>query len=288
MTSRRRVLAFLSLALATAVLPVSPAEAAATAIDACGIVVGKVVVANDLTSPPSTTCLVVAQAKTSIDLNGKTITGGGGPGSGIHNPGFEKVRVVGPGVITNFDSGIFFEAGSDGAKIMKGVEAHSNNFGIVVDGARAQVKGNSVHDNATTGIDIDSAMGTIQGNLVTLNGVHGIVGEGDGVRVLKNDISQSGQIGVLIGPAGPNFKVVGNTCVGNGTNTAASTEGRSGIRTHPSAGTDGKIVGNTVTNNGGWGVSTFAGVTAKNNDAAGNNGGSAFQQCDPSEACDPA
>jgi parallel beta-helix repeat protein len=289
-SSHRRVRSIVCLAFAASVLPslVSRSEGKTTIVDDCSqgpvSVSGNVKLGNDLVGATNENCLVIAADKTTIRLNGKTMTGGAG--IGIFNPGFEKVKILGPGTITNFSDGVQFLAGSHKAKIMK-IEAAGNFLaGISVIGPsdNVQVKGNSVHDNGEQGILVESAKGLVHGNTVTSNGTaDGIAVGGDKIRVSNNEVSLSGQVGILIGPSGTNFTVIANTAHSNGTNTNAPFETRVGIATHPSAGSVGKILRNKANNNPSLGIKSADGVKGKNNHAEGNNAGG--QQCDPSYLC---
>jgi parallel beta-helix repeat protein len=82
-----------------------------------------------------------------------------------------SAKILGPGTVTSapHGSGIDLVEGGDG--IVRGVTATGNEFGISIESAGNDVRGNVVTDNTETGIDVFGATdNTIIGNSATGNG----------------------------------------------------------------------------------------------------------------------
>ncbi len=139
----------------------------------CGdVVVSSVTLTTDLINCPDTGLLVAASGVT-VRLNGHTIDGIGNS-SGIGVPtGFNNVRVIGPGTIREFATGVAFNVG-DG-HVVSGVLMQDNQSGIyAIDVANAKFKSNEVV-SGINGIILQGALS--QDNTISDNYIAGVISE---------------------------------------------------------------------------------------------------------------
>lgn len=188
---------------------------------------------TDLTSCGD--CLVVANNKITIDLQGHSITStcpGGfsaitdlagfdlitvkngtvsGYEIGVDLPDSTRVSVLGVKATNNSIVGIWVGDG-----LVKSSEASGNDIGIEVDGDRGQVQQSNSHDNISIGIAALGDHCLVTMNFANGNG-HGIVAGGNKCTVSYNTANSNGVAGIDAGfsDGGTGHLVTRNTAINN-------------------------------------------------------------------------
>jgi len=136
--------------------------------------------------------LIVAADGITIRLNGHTIMGPG-PGSasvGIRIAGRNDVSVFGPGIITNFRTGVLVES-SQGI-VVKRISATENGLPVIPPAAFPVSPRDGIHVTMSSSVVLEK-------NLVQGNGDDGInVHMSTGVRVVKNTVDDNGHDGIRL------------------------------------------------------------------------------------------
>jgi hypothetical protein len=171
---------------------------------------GSYKLSGNLTLPANTDGIVIAADGVTIDLNGFTITGGGG-GTAISDPGGHAGIAIRNGSITHFTFGIVLGGSTnvdrpESSEIQQ-IRAFNNENTAIVVGSNASVTGNVVTKNVS-GIDVgDNAV--VSSNTVTHNGTALIVGANS--TISGNTLSSNGNGLIVFCPSA----VVGNTIQNN-------------------------------------------------------------------------
>ena len=218
-----------SVAFLTALVTMAAPPAAATN-DLCGSSVS-----SNLELDEDLSCvgdgLIVAADGITIRLNGHTIMGPG-PGSdtvGIRIAGRDEVSVSGPGVITNFRTGVLIEGGSDDI-VVKRISAVENGLPVVPPVATPVSPNDGIHVTMSSNV-------VLERNLLMRNGDDGInVNVSTGVRVVKNVVDDNGHDGIRLDLADGNViarnfvvshdQIFGGTPVGCGIELFGSKDNR--------------------------------------------------------------
>ena len=225
--------------------------AASNIVDSCDIVITR---AGTWTLSQNLTCagdgIDVQVGNVILNLNGFTITG---PGTSAGTNGvlvassggtsLNKVTVLGPGTVTNFQNGIAFQGTKGGGAV--DVTIVSNLVGIQL-----------LNDTTTV---VPSNLVISQNQLQ--NDLQGIAGSLTASIIVGNRCSSSGDCILLIGASGN--MVLGNVCDGNR---------HAGIEVGPNAGgvasTANTVEGNETSNNRFYGI--FLGPSSRDNHLIGN------------------
>ena len=191
---------------------------------------------GSLTVPSAKDGIDVSVSNVTIDLNGFSIAGSGGPGTiGINGSGQSDLAVEN-GTVTGFASGLGVQAGPFG--IVRNVHADANGVGINV-GNNASVEGCTINNSTLGGVSgrglVCAASCAITGNTVNGNAGDGIDCLGNGCVISGNTANSNTNVGIHC--LGSGCAVSGNTVIANEA---------SGIRC---AGSGCLISGNTSLNN---------------------------------------
>jgi parallel beta-helix repeat protein len=180
----------------------------------------------------------IVASNVTLNLNGHTITGpqAGGNSSGTGGTGIaafnavfaptpqiQNVQIQGPGLIQDFQNGIYLQAVANSQ--VNDVVLVLNSFGIVTNfGTNDQFKGNVAAQNTIAGFDLRDSNDQVQLNAATANGVteNGMVGlhgvgieiEGNGNVVFNNSADGNLNTGIYIA-SGNNNQIHANTAFGN-------------------------------------------------------------------------
>jgi len=150
------------------------ATTTATANPACGqIVKGNVKLISNLICNKDG--LIVGDTNTNIDLNGFSIKGPGKNSSkvGIMVGSQKNITILGNGVISGFQSGIYLSGSND--VVVKNINLNSNKVAIYITGAKFTDIDNNMLNNNTLGIASHSNNQTnIKYNLFNENDLSGI------------------------------------------------------------------------------------------------------------------
>ena len=218
-------------AIAALALTVQFAAVAAygqTPITSCGTFItapGRYVLANDLTN-----CrygvIISATRDVELSLAGHHITGTSGPDSGAGikvQSGATRVRIEGPGVISNFTArtagGVLLY--SSGASEVTGVTSTGNNWGFVYSQGNARIHGNFATNNVDGFFALSAGLGALEisDNLASGNQEDGIVTssvQGD-VRITHNTVAFNGRYGISAETGAKDNNIISNTSLGNAT-----------------------------------------------------------------------
>jgi parallel beta-helix repeat protein len=186
MRVKRLLISLLTATVLAALVAVAPAQAAGPKPVTCGDTIkrhGDYVLAGDCIGVGIT----ITASGVHLNLDGHTVDGSRGPGSGILISGASHVYVEGPGTITNFIDGVRIEGG--GKNRIKGVSTTSNVNGITVWNA--------------TGVHLDA-------NDASYNDAFGILIHGGGKhRLSHNQASFNGPGGIRLEGSSDNH-ITGN------------------------------------------------------------------------------
>ena len=156
----------------------------------------------DLSS--SSDCITITAGGVELNLNGHTISGPGNDvedWKGIRVIGVSNVNIKGPGVVTNFRSGVSFE-GVDFSEV-KDVTSIGNFFGF------------GVNADFLNDVNNYSEYNTFKANVATLNNQHGFTLNRASNNIFKNNqTSNNGANGFLM-YVGTGNTIKGNTSLGN-------------------------------------------------------------------------
>jgi hypothetical protein len=190
---------------------------------------------TDLTSCGD--CLVVANNKITIDLQGHSITSTcTGSGWGITDLGgiFDLITVKN-GTVSGYEIGVDLNDSTRvsvlgvkatnnsivgiwvGDGLVKFSETSGNDIGIEVDGDRGQVQQSNSHDNISIGIAATGDHCLITMNFANGNGT-GIAAGGNKCTVSHNTANSNGSAGIVAGysDGGTGHLVTRNTAINNG------------------------------------------------------------------------
>ncbi len=198
------------------------AAAKNTPITTCGFVIsapGNYFLANDLGPCTTPFAIQIAARNVRLRLEGHTITGGGDITIGISAGGVQKIKIEGPGTITNCRAAVHWEnvdnsevreltASANGGGLS--IEAGSNNHftenvmsgngsnGIVLDGSTNSWLDRNVANNTGdfSGISVFSGGGNkLTGNTANGNGIGSLSGSGIYVDSTRNEIVNNTALG---------------------------------------------------------------------------------------------
>ena len=232
--------------------------AAVTNIDACQVLdkFGETYrVTQDLSSCGN--CLVVADDRITIDLQGHQISGNCfPPGAGITDAGIARDSItVKNGTVSFYIVGI--DLGASRRTTVRNVTALENGTGIAV-GSQSLVKDCHARFNVTTGITgFDRVQ--VQGCVVSGSST-GISVSGEQCLITSNDASNNGFLGIA---AGERCTVSHNVANENG-NSGIAVGGSGAV------GTGSLVTGNEANNNVAFGIIVVCPSTVTNNTATGN------------------
>ena len=166
--------------------------------------------------------LVIGAHGITIDLNGRTIDGGGS-GAGIRNDGFDHVTINGGGTVMEFEDGVHLGSGTTHNIVADTTVQLNKDAGIQLWNADDGTAGNLLRANTVTSNElagIDLASGTqharVLDNTVGANAKVGIrIAGSSGNRVEGNRVTASSEAGILLEGASGNT-LAENVLTGNG------------------------------------------------------------------------
>jgi parallel beta-helix repeat protein len=233
------VLALVGVALALAG-GAGPAGAASP-ITNCNVTIaqaGAYFLARDLSCPG--TGITITADDVRLDLNGRTLAGTEGDGTGVlaqgdhDNPTLTGLSVTGPGTVRGFAEGVLLDStrGARGARVTR-VTVTGNRFpGILVRASPdARVTGNTAKGNGFFGIFVLNSEGSaVAGNRAAGNGAAGInIFDTPRARIADNTATGNRWAGIDLASDGVDGSVLrGNTATGNGGPGIRVAEGATG------------------------------------------------------------
>jgi parallel beta-helix repeat protein len=166
---------------------------------------------GNLTVPGTADGIDITAAGVTLDMNGFSITGNTGLGTGINNSDGEAT--VENGKIVGFSTAV---AGGSFAIIRKVHAEENSHYGIQV-GDNSVVEGcSSSFNGGPTAIGIACFNGCeISGNIANQNGADGIDCTGIGCVISRNTANLNGKVGINC--SGSGCQISGNTADSNGT-----------------------------------------------------------------------
>ncbi len=194
---------------------------------------GSYYLTGDITGVDGQGGIVVSANDVTLDLNGFTLAGVPGSGSGIFSEGWNTTvlngSIIGWGyrglwattganahaarlqVRSNGDSGIYFSGGQ--GSIIEDCTATNNGWNGIDVGGNGIVRDNVVAANANSGINAYGKGLTVEANSVTSNSLTGIIAE-DGSVVRANSVAGNGGLGIEV--YGLGVTIEDNEVVANG------------------------------------------------------------------------
>jgi nitrous oxidase accessory protein NosD len=179
---------------------------------------GQYVLANDLTN--CTYGVVISVADVQLNLAGHRITGSSNAsGDGIKTQSnAARIRIQGPGVISNFGNGVLLDAGS---AELSAVTCTGNMTGFYVHKGMVRVHDNIATNNMFGFIMGVGASGEVRQNLASGNTGDGFVAEGaggrGGARFMHNTAVFNGRYGIIAEDRTMQNEIIGNTALDNAT-----------------------------------------------------------------------
>ena len=147
-----------------------------------------------------------------VNLNGHTITGGGGNFGVDDSGGYDGVRIEN-GVLRGFEYGLRAINGVDKLSVTNVVASGNTLSGIVVVGDFAFVKSTTASGNSELGTYVDGSSAKVQSAVAAGNGLGGIEIIGGSAQVQSSSASGNGNDGIFV--TGTSAKIRSSSASGN-------------------------------------------------------------------------